>query len=238
MSEWKPKRFWTKASAAQVDGGWTVHLDNRGIKTPAKAPLIVPTRALADALAHEWDAQTDTVDPETMPLTRAANSAIDKVIPQRDGVIQMLAGYGETDLLCYRADVPQALAQRQAEAWDPLLDWAAARYDARLIPVAGVMYQAPDQAALDRLAAVMAPMGNFDLTALHDLVTISGSLVLGLAVMDRHIDAKTAWTLSRVDESWQQDQWGTDDEAEQKATLAHDALVNAERLARLSCQPQ
>lgn len=238
MSEWKPKRFWTKASAAQVEGGWTVHLDERAIKTPAKAPLAVPTEALARALAEEWDAQTEVIDPEAMPLTRAANSAIDKVIPQRDGVIQMLAGYGETDLLCYRAEGPEGLVQRQAAAWDPLLDWAATRYDARLTPVAGVMYHPQAPAALERLAHAMTPLDPFDLTALHDLVTISGSLVLGLAVLSRHIDAETAWRLSRVDDDWQQEHWGTDAEAEQKATLSRDALVNAERLAQLCCQPQ
>ncbi len=122
---WTAKRFWQAATAEATEGGFTVRLDGRPVKTPAKAPLVLPTLALAQAIAAEWDAQTGTVRPATMPLTRAANSAIDKVAPMRAEVIAELAGYGGTDLLCYRAEGPEALVARQAAAWDPLLDWAA-----------------------------------------------------------------------------------------------------------------
>lgn len=121
MSGWTAKRFWQAAQAEPCDGGFTVRLDGRGVKTPAKAPLVVPTLAMAQAIAAEWDAQTGVVQPETMPVTRAANSAIDKIVPQRAEVVALLAAYGASDLLCYRAVGPEALAERQAAAWDPLL---------------------------------------------------------------------------------------------------------------------
>ena len=124
MSDWRPKRFWTAATVEPAPGGHTVHLDGRPVRTPGKSPLIVPTEAMARAIAAEWDAQTGIVRPETMPFTRSANSAIEKVAPQFDEVVGLLAAYGETDLLCYRAHGPAELMARQAAAWDPLLDWA------------------------------------------------------------------------------------------------------------------
>ena len=145
MSDWKAKRFWKAADVAETNHGFTVHLDGRAVKTPAKAPLVVPTRAMAQAIAKEWDAQDGLIAPDTMPVTRAANAAIDKVTHQHDEVAQMIAGYGDTDLLCYRADSPVELVARQAAAWDPLLDWAADTLEARLKPVTGIMHSPQDR---------------------------------------------------------------------------------------------
>ena len=125
MSEWKARRFWKHAAIRPAEGGWEIALDGRSLRTPNKQPLVLPTAALAEAIAAEWDAQDDLVKPQTMPLTRAANSAVEKVTPQREDVIAMLADYGGTDLLSYRADGPAELVARQAAEWDPLLDWAA-----------------------------------------------------------------------------------------------------------------
>ena len=155
MSEWKARRFWKEAAIREAEGGWEIALDGRSLRTPNKQPLILPTAALAEAIAAEWDAQEDLVTPQTMPLTRAANSAIEKVTPQRNEVVAMLADYGGTDLLCYRAEAPAELVARQAAAWDPLLDWSAETFGARLIDTVGVIPVAQDPAALARLRAAL-----------------------------------------------------------------------------------
>lgn len=229
MSGWKAKRFWKEATVEEVEGGWTVRLDARPVKTPAKAPLVLPTRALAEAVADEWEAQQGEVRPDTMPFTRAANSAIDKVAPQRAEVVAIIAAYGDSDLLCYRATGPQELCDRQARAWDPLLDWASDALGARLVATAGVMHIAQDQAALDRLTARVAAMTPFQVAAFHDLVALSGSLVLALAVVDGRIDPQSAWELSRLDETWQIEQWGEDEEAAAAAEVRRAAFHQAAR---------
>ncbi|WP_341214239.1 ATP12 family protein [uncultured Limimaricola sp.] len=229
MSEWKAKRFWKEATTAPADGGWQVLLDGRPVRTPAKAPLILPTQALAQALAAEWQAQEERIDPGTMPITRTANSALDKVAGQRAEVAAMLAEYGGSELLCYRAERPVELIARQASEWDPLLDWAEERYGARLVTVQGVMPIAQDAAALERLSAPVHAMDPFALAAFHDLVALSGSLVLALAVIEGRIEAQEAWRLSRLDEDWQIEQWGADEEAEAMARVKRAAFDDAAR---------
>ncbi|HRK43181.1 MAG TPA: ATP12 family chaperone protein, partial [Gemmobacter sp.] len=155
MSAWKPKRFWKAATPAPVEGGFTVTLDGRPVKTPAKTLLVLPTEAMARLIAAEWDAQAEMVAPETMPATRAANSALDKVQAQFAEVAEMLAEYGGTDLLCYRAEGPEALVARQAAGWDPLLDWARDRYQAPLVATAGVMFIAQPPGSLAALRAAV-----------------------------------------------------------------------------------
>lgn len=233
MSGWTAKRFWTRATVDPAPGGYTIRLDSRPVKTPAKTLLVVPAEALAQAIAAEWDAQTGLVKPDTMPFTRAANSALDKVAPQRDEVIDLLAAYGETDLLCYRATGPQPLIDRQAAHWDPLLHWAARDLNAPLQTVAGVMHIPQSPESLAAMRARMAAQSDFELAAFYDLVAITGSLVLALAVSHRHIDAEAAWTLSRIDESWQAEQWGRDDEAAAMELLKKAALLQADRFYRL-----
>ncbi|MEZ5753927.1 MAG: ATP12 family protein [Paracoccaceae bacterium] len=213
MSGWKAKRFWTEARAEDCEGGFTVRLDGRGVKTPAKVPLVVPTRAMAQAIAAEWDAQVGEVKPETMPVTRAANSAIDKIVPQRVEVVEIVAAYGASDLLCYRATGPEALIARQAEGWDGVLDWVAGAMGARLVVTQGVIPVAQPAEAVAALRAQVAGLTAFQLAAFHDLVAISGSLVLALAVIHGRLSPDAAWRLSRIDESWQVEQWGEDEEA-------------------------
>lgn len=229
MTAWAPKRFWTAATAEPAEGGFTVRLDGRGVRTPAKTPLRVPTLAMAEAIAAEWGAQEGLVRPETMPMTRMANSALDKVAPQHAGVVGEVAGYGASDLLCYRADAPEELVTRQGRGWDPLLDWAAVRLGAPLRPTTGIVYVTQDAAALARLRDRVAAQDAFRLVALHDLVAITGSLVLGLAVAEGRIAADEAWALSRIDEDWQTAQWGIDEEAAEHAVLRRAALLDAAR---------
>ena len=237
MAEWKARRFWKAASVRSLDGGFEVVLDDRPLRTPGKQPLHLPTQALAQALAQEWDAQADVIDPNTMPLTRAANSAIEKVAPQFAAVADMLAQYGGSDLLCYRAESPTELADQQAAGWQPLLDWARDSLGAELAVTTGVMPIAQDPAALARLRAHVHALDVFGLTALHDLVTLPGSLVLGLAVIHGRLDADAAHQLSRIDEAFQASQWGEDDEATAAAAARLTALRDAARFWTLSRRP-
>lgn len=227
MSEWKARRFWTAAEVVETESGYGIALDGRPVKTPAKAPLVVPTRALAEEIAAEWQAQEETVRPDRMPATRSANAAIDKVMPQHEEVADLLADYGGTDLLCYRAEGPEALQDRQAAAWDPVLDWAADALGARLVTAIGVMYVPQPQRALDRLRAQVHAIDPFRLTAFHDLVSLSGSLILGFAVTEGFRTAEAAWALSRIDEDWQIEQWGADDEATAQARIKKSAFLHA-----------
>lgn len=233
MTGWKAKRFWKEATVEETQGGWTVRLDGRPVKTPAKAPLVLPTRAIAEAVAAEWDAQQGEVRPDTMPCTRAANSAIDKVAPQFVEVVRIVVAYGGTDLLCYRANGPDPLIARQAQGWDPLLDWAEVALGARLCPTAGVMHVPQDSATLQCLEARIAALSPFALAAFHDLVALSGSLVLAFAVIEGRLDPEAAWRLSRIDEEWQIEQWGEDEEAAALTEARHQAFLQAARFFTL-----
>lgn len=234
MSDWAPKRFWKSAEVAQTEGGFVVTLDGRGIKTPAKAPLLLPTRAMATAIAAEWDAQVEKIDPRTMPTTRSANAAIDKVSRQFDEVAEMLLEYGDSDLLCYRAVGPVELVDRQAAQWDPLLDWAEQTFGARLEPRQGVIHAAQPDGVLGRLRGPVFAMTPFQMTAFHDLVSMTGSLILGLAATRRAWTEDQLWALSRLDETWQEDQWGADEEATELAEKKRSEFQHACRFYQVS----
>lgn len=207
------RRFWKAATTAPVDGGYGVFLDGRPLMTPAKGALALPTPGLAEMVAAEWNAQHETIRPDTMPATRAANAAIDKVMPQFDEVAAIVAAYAESDLLCYRAESPAGLVARQAEAWDPLLEWSARCHGVRWVVTKGIMPCAQPAETLERMAAIVRGFGPFELTALHELVALSGSLVIGLALAGGVADAQSLWDASRIDEDWQIEQWGEDAEA-------------------------
>lgn len=234
MSEWKAKRFWKEARVTETEKGYSVELDGRPVKTPLKSALTLPSRAMAEAVAAEWDAQEGEIKPVSMPVTRAANAAIDKVAVQHKEVAEMIAAYGDSDLLCYRAESPQELVARQAAAWDPLLDWADETFGARLIPVEGVMHAPQNPKALDRLAAQVHEMDPYRLTAFHDLVGISGSLIIGLAAIREVEDIGTLWRLSRIDETWQEEQWGIDEEARVQAAVKETDFYAAKRFHDLA----
>ena len=233
MSAWAPKRFWKAATAEPCDGGFTVRLDGRPVKTPAKTPLVLPTLAMAQAIAAEWDAQEGLLSPETMPATRAANSALDKVAPQHDAVVEEVARYGGSDLLCYRAEGPAELVARQEAGWGPWLDWAAQSLAAPLHVITGIIHVAQPPESLARLRAEVAQASPFQLAALHDLVAITGSLVLGLALARGCLTADSAFDLSRIDEHWQAEQWGVDEEAAALDAARRQALRDAAQFHRL-----
>lgn len=233
MADWAAKRFWKETTVAEVDNGFTVELDGRSVRTPAKALLVVPTMGLAEEIRAEWDAQVDAIDPANMPFTRGANAAIDKVTHQHAEVADMLAAYGDSDLVCYRADSPKELVAIQAEAWDPVIKWIADRFEARLEPRTGVMHVPQDKASMDRLAAHVHRFNAFELAAFHDLVSLSGSLALGLAVTENWQDAKSLWEKSRIDEAYQISQWGDDDEAIAVSAIKRDSFLHADHFYRL-----
>lgn len=225
MSEWKAKRFWSQVSSRANGDGYQILLDDREVRTPGRAPLIVPTSELAKEIAAEWDAQKEQIDPNSMPYTRMTNSALDKVAPQLGEVAKNIAAYGDSDLLCYRAEAPKELVARQVERWDPLLDWAADELGARLKPVSGVVHRPQSPVDIAVLLDLVNRFDCFELAAFHDLVSLSGSLIIGFAVAKKYHSASHLWEVSRVDENWQIEQWGQDDEAT--------AAENQKRLAFL-----
>lgn len=233
MSGWAPKRFWKEAKVVPEGGGFAIRLDDRPVRTPAKAPLVVPTAPLAEAVAAEWDTQNGIIKPETMPMTRSANAAIDKVAPNVPGVVEEIAGYGATDHLCYRAEGPADLIQRQSVAWDPLVEWAHRTYGAKLTVTAGVMHVPQPPQSVQRLRQEVAALGPFTLTALHDLVSLSGSLIIGLRALHEDADIDMLWQMSRIDEDWQAEKWGLDEDAAVTATEKRRAFAHAALFHRL-----
>ena len=234
MSEWKAKRFWNAAQVVPAGQGFTVQLDARPVRTPSKAPLDLPTEGMAQKVAEEWDAQTDAIDPGTMPFTRSANTAIDKVAKQHADVADIIAAYGDSDLLCYRAENPTELVARQQACWDPLLDWARVDHGIGLIPVAGVIHRPQDPDALKRIAAITQGFDPFELTAFHDLVSLSGSWIIGFAATQSFDTPESLWDMSRIDETWQAEQWGEDEEAMENAAGRREAFLHAARFYFLS----
>lgn len=234
MSEWKARRFWKAAQVVRAADGYGVELDGRPVRTPAKALLVLPTKSLANRIAAEWDAQEDEIVPRSMPFTRSANAALDKVTPQHAEVASLIAAYGDSDLLCYRATAPESLVARQIAHWDPLLNWAREVLDAPLQPVCGVMHSPQDPAVLKRLHGRVQAMDAFTLTAFHDLVSISGSLILGFATLHAHLPAEHLWALSRLDEAWQAEQWGEDEEAAEVAQAKRSDFLHANAFYNLA----
>jgi len=220
------KRFWKQADVVKVEDGYGVALDGRPVRTPARAALAVPGAALAEAIAAEWDAQGDTINPRAMPLTGLANAAIDRVAPDSAAFAARLAAYGESELIAYRADGPQGLLAAQAAAWDPWVDWFARRFDAALTLTTGIMHVAQPPETLARIRAAFAGFTPFQLAGLDPVVGITGSAVLALAVADGELDAVAAHDIAHVDARWQEEQWGRDPLAE-KAEAARRADLDA-----------
>ena len=208
------KRFWTAVTIGEGGGGWSVMLDGRPIKTPARLPLVVPTRALALAIAEEWSALGDTVDPRALPLTGIANAAFDRVAPDKQSFADGLARYAEADLACYRADGPESLVRRQEEEWDRLLAWARRRYDVDFVITAGLMHVEQPPATVERLSHALAVLDPFQLAGLSPIVTIGSSLIAALGVLEKAVPPDEAWNAVSLDEQWQLERWGADAEAE------------------------
>lgn len=207
------KRFYQKAELRSVAGASEIVLDGRPVKTPAKNPLLAPTVTLGEAIVAEWNGQGEKIDPRSMPMTGFTNAAIDRIAPDPHAFAASLAVFGESDLLYYRAEGPAALVGRQADMWDPLLTWARRRFDVDFDVVSGVIHRPQPARTLDQLRKALEARNAFELAALSPLVTISGSLVIALALAEGAIDLESAWAAATLDEAWQAEQWGEDAEA-------------------------
>jgi chaperone required for assembly of F1-ATPase len=229
------KRVYKEVGTRLVAAGWGVTLDGRPLRTAGRRELVLPSAALAEAIAAEWDAQQGEIRPPTMPLFRLAATALDRTAVQRDLVIRDAANYAGTDLVCYRANQPPALAARQEAVWQPLVDWARMRYDAALAVTTGIVPTRQSDAALHAFAAVVAAQDDFRLTALHGLTAACGSLVIALALMAGRLAADEAFAASQLDETFQIEAWGEDAEAAQRrAALAADIVAAARFLELLA----
>jgi len=230
------KRFYKIVTAVPAGDGFGVMLDGKPIKSPAKAAFVLPSRALAEAVAAEWDAQGQAVVPSAMPLMQLAATAIDKVAPNRDLIIDTIAPYGGADLLCYRAEAPAGLVQRQQAVWQPLLDWAMTAHDAPLIVTAGIVHKAQPAASLAALRAAVAAQDPWRLTALHQATALTGSLVIGLALLAGRIDADAAFEAAELDASFQIERWGEDAESTARRAALRAELQAAARLVDLAAR--
>jgi len=210
------KRFYKEATAAPKDGGAAVLIDGRQLRTPGKAGFLLPTLALAEACAAEWQAQEEIVRPQTMPLTRLANVAIDHTPQTRDRIVESIAGYAATDLVCHRAPNPDSLVLRQAKMWDPLVDWARDDLGAPLEVVTGVIAAQQPRAARDAFERAANAHDDFTLTGLAHAVGMAGSGVIGLALAAGRLDGDGAFNAASLDDHWQLETWGEDHVARQR----------------------
>ena len=230
-----PRRFYKEAGHAAGEGGFRLTLDGRPANTPARNPLSVPNADLARILAAEWAAQGEEIDPATMPVTRLVNTTLDGVGPRRAAVVEDLAAYAGTDLLAYRAEGPERLVAEQARAWDPVLDWAREALGVRLILSEGVMHVTqPAESVAALRAAIEAVESPFRLAALHTLTTLTGSLLLALAVLHGRLSPAEAWAAAHVDETYQAQAWGRDAEAEERLARRRAEFEAAATVAALA----
>lgn len=231
----KPKRFYEAAAARPEAGGFVLTLDGRPARTPSKAPLVLPTEALGEAVAAEWNQQGEFIDPASMPLTRIANSAIDGVAREMDAVRAEIARYAGSDLVMYRAGDPDALVAEQGAAWDPILDWAHREHGARFLLSQGVTFVDQPETSLARIREALArETSPFRLAALHVLTTLSGSVLLALMIAAGAIEADTAWRAAHVDELHQESRWGTDAEATERRAKRETEFQAATRILALT----
>ncbi|HEY1710727.1 MAG TPA: ATP12 family protein [Rhizomicrobium sp.] len=227
-------RFYKEVTIAPEGSGYAVKLDGRPLKTPGKATLVLPTPALADAVAEEWRQQSETIKPEAMPLTKSANSAVDTVSVNRAQVTDELLRYGSGDLLCYRADDDITLAERQRLAWDPILAWLSERYGAQLALTEGVVHIEQPGDAILALGRALAGFNPYVLTGVHVATTLTGSLALALAMEDAHLTAEQVFEAAHLDERYQAERWGQDSEAEKRLLTLRQELEAAARFMTLA----
>ena len=228
------KRFYKTVTTTAADGGWRVLLDGRGIKTAMGAAQIVPTKALAEALAAEWDAQGEEIDPAGFVLRDMADYAIDIVSADRDAAIASLLRFAETDTLCYRADPEEALFKRQQDEWEPLLQAAETRHDIRFQRVSGIMHRPQPPATLDALRTHLGTLDTFALAAVNTLASLAASLTVALAALDAGADAETLWNVANLEEDWQVELWGEDVLAKEVRDRRAAEFAQAVRFAALS----
>ena len=208
-----PKRFYKEVSVTGEDPAFGIALDGRALKTPLKAPLAIPGRELAEAIAAEWNAQTEFINPALMPLTKLVNTTIDRVAPERPRIIAEITSFADADLICYRAESPAAFMELQSRHWDPVLEWAAKALKTPFHTTTAILHKAQPPAALSALGNLLESFNSHQLCAIHNLSTLTGSALLGTALGSCALTWDAAWTAAHVDEDWQISHWGEDAEA-------------------------
>jgi chaperone required for assembly of F1-ATPase len=231
-----PKRFYSEVSVAEVADGFAVHLDGKPVRTPTRALLALPTDQAAQLVAAEFAAQKDEIDPVSMPVTRLVNTAIDGVAQDPQAVLEDILRFSSSDLLCYRADGPERLVERQAEAWDPVIDWARSALGARFVLSEGVVYVEQPREAIGAIGIHLKMRSDpLRLAAIHLMTSLTGSALLALAVEAGELDVETAWAAAHVDEDWQIEHWGQDSEAvARRNARKRDMLAAASLLTALT----
>ena len=229
-----PKRFYKQAEAAALEDGFTVLLDGKGVKTPARASLKAPTLALAEAMAGEWARQDEKIDPRSMWFTKLANTAIDLVSTRRDAVIDEIVKFAGADLLCYPADKPAGLVERQSVSWKPLLNWAAQTHGIHFRSTTSLMHVAQDDASLQKMRAAISAFDDFVLAGLHNSVTLTGSAIIGLALASGRLTADEAFEAAHIDDRWQAELFGEDEEEAERLNLRLSDLRDTARFMALA----
>lgn len=227
------KRFYKDATVGESGEGWRVLLDGRPVGTAGGRPQVVPTKALAEALASEWSVQGEQIDPASFRLRDLADFAIDAAY-DRSGTIRSLLPYAETDTLCYRADPEDALYRRQLEVWEPLLGGAEARWNLRFMRISGIVHKPQPRETLDALEMLLARESDFALAALRMLVSLAGSLVVGLGAIQPGADGEALWNAANLEEDWQAELWGEDAEAAERRRTRFEAFTLAMQFAALA----
>ena len=227
------KRFYTEVAAHPAEAGFGVSFDGKPLRTPAKARLVVPTRALAEAIAAEWRGQSGEVKLDGLPLTRLASTALDLVARRQPAIVAEIARYAGSDLVCYRAEHPPELIERQHALWQPLLDWASLRYDAPLLVTAGILPVTQPPASLTAYAAAVAAYPPLELASLHLATAACGSLVVALALIEGRLDADSAFAAAELDQSFEIERWGQDAEQMRRRAALKDDIALAERFIAL-----
>lgn len=214
-----PKRFYKEVTIGEADGGFDIRLDGRSVKTPLKRPFAVPSRAMAEAIAAEWDAQETHINPSTMIVTRLANTAVDRVREDEARIVTELTGFAASDLVCYRAGSPDPLVERQSLHWDPVLAWVKASHGIQFICVEGIVHHAQPDAALAVVSQALTAEDEFRLTAIHNITTLTGSTLIAMMTASGGLSGGDAWASAHADEDWQIEQWGGDEEAEARRAV-------------------
>lgn len=212
----KARRFFEVAEVTTVENEFSVALDGKTVRTPEGSLIAMPTRQLAELVSGEWSSQVEEIKPLTMPVMRLVCTAIDKVIPVRDQIIDQISRYGLTDLLCYRSEGPDDVVAHQAEHWQPVLDWLKTRFDISLNVTQGIVHVAQPESSLDQFKKIVGGYQDFQLTGLAEMTQLTGSLVLAIAFLEKHLSDEDVFLLSQLDDDWQSDKWGEDFEAVQR----------------------
>ena len=234
MNEWKQRRNWSRASIDSNESGHAIGLDDRIARTPGGRSLVLPTRRLAELVAAEFHRQGKFVDPDSMPFTRRSHAAIDRIADMSSEVVEELASYASCDLLCYRAREPEELRRRQLESWNPLLAWIREAIGADMETVDGVTFIRQPERSVEAIRKPIRDLGTFELAGFSEMVSLTGSAVLALAVRQGRLSETQAWNLSRLDEDWQRERWGADREADVASAEKMEAFLTACRFMNAS----